>query len=122
MRPALAFEGYRCAAANFGFRMQRIIELIERGSNRLKARFRAVWRAISDPPLRPKDYVIFSKGLYFRIPKEQIHVVSWGKGDSVGYAMTIGEARNLISQIREAYRANELRKTKIGAATWTIDC
>ena len=63
-----------------------------------------------------------SSYLYFRIPKEQIHVVSWGKGDSVGYAMTIGEARNLISQIREAYRANELRKTKIGAATWTIDC
>jgi hypothetical protein len=70
------------------------------------------------------EKIELTQGVYFRVPKAEVKLMSVGAGSDVIQSMTlsIDEAKQIFRSIERAYDHHEIVEMKVSDLSWKTDC
>ena len=70
------------------------------------------------------EKIELTRGVYFRVPKAEVKLMSVGAGSDVIQSMTlsIDHAKEIFRSIERAYDRHEMVEMKVGDLSWKTDC
>ena len=71
------------------------------------------------------EKIELTQGVYFRVPKTEVRLMSVGAGGSdviQSTTLSIDDAKQIFRSIERAYDRNEMVEIRVGDLSWTTDC
>jgi hypothetical protein len=71
--------------------------------------------------LGPEEKVTLTNGLYFRVERSGLTLVSVGAGECQSMKLSVDEAKQIFSSIESACTSRDVVKVRAGELSWTTD-